>query len=311
MQSALGRGVVLLAAFAALLIALPSTLGAQEGDVGDAPPITDDQEPAGDETTEAHIDVQISGDLQVSAVSTVTQDGGTVEITTGFGLPDFADEWPYTCTWDEHLTGANNDGQGLGGGTRRVVTPTPGRFYHLRCEHDTDPALNIDNANYQYGQPTGEDVITSGDLVFEIIDTDLITLPPLFVGISPEARQVTGLETWLWPEGSLAAQNAFAEAGTLGVEVRATYQGTIFHMGDSAGSQVACTVQVETVPADVPHPCAFTYFEEGGYTITAVSSWLYEWRDNAGTQEFEELDTIELDETLIVDVVDLEALISR
>ena len=145
----------------------------------------------------------------------------------------------------------------------------------------------------------------------------MLDIPDLFVGISPDARQVTGLETWLWPQAApgvvdpLAAQSAFAEAGTLGVELRATYQGTVFHMGDSANSQVTCTVQVESVPAGVAHPCAFTYLEEGTYDITAVSTWLYEWRDNAGTPDFVDLGEFDFDEDLTVEAVDLEALISR
>ena len=42
-----------------------------------------------------------------------------------------------------------------------------------------------------------------------------------------------------------------------------------------------------------------------------MSTWLYEWRDNAGTPDFVDLGEFDFDEDLTVEAVDLEALISR
>lgn len=309
-------------ALAAFLAFSTSGLGAQadEAPPADTPPA--DTDPQVEEEV-LHPNPRVDGaDINFAIGVEVTSETQSVSETIRtdvFGLPDFADAWPYTCTWDHWQTGE----PGLV--SNRVTFPTPGERYHLRCIHDFDPAQNIDNFNYLYGQVIGTadaQIITTGELIQAARDE--ITLPVFSVGISPDpavADQVTGLQSWLWPatadgiDDPLAEQTAFAQVGPLGVELRVNYVSTTFDMGDGS-APVVCTVQVTQAPPGSEHPCTHTYLEEGNYTITGTSEWEWEFVDNAQGAGFTEVTFDVINDgsqvfTLDVEVVDLEALISR
>ena len=245
-----------------------------------------------------NVAVDPDGTATVSAVEIA---GGVSTASVSFGTPPQAAVWPYTCTWDAWTPYGNY---------LRVGVPTLGDYYHLRCAHDTNPALDIDLFPYQYGTPT--DLVTSSDLVLEALA--VLTPPPLFVGISPDpliADQITGVESWLWPEGSFEAGTATAETATLAASVTAQHLYTTFNMGD--GTEFDCVGQEQWTPVAGSTSCSHTYLEEGTYTVTATSYWQYFWNDNADQVLFLPVENGIRDfvEVLDVEVVDLEALISR
>ena len=269
------RSVVLIALLAALSVLSATAISAQTG-----------------------VSVDTDGEATVSAVETA---GGVSTATTSFGLPPFAAVWPYTCTWDGWLP------YGI---YERVSVPTPGQYYHLRCTHDTNPALDIDDPNYLYGTPTN--LVTSSDLALVAMAT--LTPPALSVGLSPDplnADQITGVESWLWPEGSFDAGFATAETATLASSVTAEHLYTTFNMGD--GTTFDCVGQEKWTPGAGSTSCSHTYLEEGTYTVTATSYWQYYWNDNAQQPLFFPIEDGIRDfvEVLDIEVVDLEALISR
>lgn len=255
----------------------------------------------------------IGGDGSANATAGVFSPGGV----SGGPAPAGASTttpWPYLCDFGDY---AGNIYQNFSPPVPRLEE---GHFYHVDCDA-TDPAFNdyvVQFWQYIPGVPHGTAGVVTTYEVLEVA-TDSVLPPPLPVGIAPELRQVTGLETWLWPDGDVTTPvTAQAHAGTPGstyieVTAEATWQGTRFDMGD--GNVVECTTQDIWVSGAGESGCVHTYLEEGTYTITAVSTWEYVWWDSTvrapNPPDGRPIGTFPFTETLTVDVIDIEALISR
>ncbi len=227
-------------------------------------------------------------------------------ITLGDGAPGASPYWPYTCNWDEPWT--NSD---------VIISPTdtpiPGHRYYLRCIPDEDsdlPAIG-EFVIYDPLDPIpGFAAVTS----IEIRDfaRDFVQPNPLPVGISPDGIQITGVETWLWPDGSLDRVRASANANGLTVTVEARYRGTTFDLGLEGVDKIVCTEQVEWTPGMESTPCAYTYLLEAeNVTIDAESEWDFVWWDNAAQPVPALFETITPNEVLELAIIDLEAVISN
>ena len=279
-----GRIVVFLAIFAALSVSA-TVLGAQ-----------------------SRVVVDDDGTATVSATVSTTS---SITVSRGTAPAPQAASWPYECDWNVwnayHVY-------------TTTAVPVDGGLYHLECAHNTDPAQDIDIFPYTYNStvavdvppPLGVSVVTSSHLVQSALAN--FDPPPLTVGISPDPQlteQVTGIESWLWPDGSLIADVTTAEVPGLSSSVTAIYMGTVFDMGD--GTTVSCNVQVEWSPGGASTPCSHTYLEEGNFDVVASSTWQYIWTDSAaqGLAGWADLGGFTFDEVLPIEVVDLEALISN
>jgi len=251
----------------------------------------------------ASVAAQTDAMIEPDGSATVSVERHVGPISIGGSTPA-PGPWPYTCEWNEwHIY------------LSFVPTPSPtrGEWYELTCTHATDPAQDIYEFTYQYDPVAGTPtlgLVNSGDLA-AAAQANLLP-PPLPVGLSPDplqTDQITGVETWLWPDGPLVAGTQSATATNLSAWVTAYYRGTVFDMGN--GDTVTCDVRVEWVPGATSSPCVYTYWEEGTYEITATSDWQYVWWDNALQPGEADLGTVPFVETLTIEVVDLEAVISR
>jgi len=212
--------------------------------------------------------------------------------------------WPYTCEWYT-LRG------GSGGEDFQTTRPEGGGRHRLVCEprpgFDVEPIDVI--TNYNPAEPIpGVAVVTSAQLAIEA--RDALRPEPLYVGLSPEDVQITGVETWFWPDGTIAEQTETASAGGLTATVRAKWVSTTFYTGED-GVEVTCTAQTIWTPGATSSPCTHTYLTESpARTVRAVSQWSFTWWDNAGQQTPVSLGTEPYEEVEVIEVVDLEAVIS-
>jgi hypothetical protein len=255
-----------------------------------------------------------SGTLSAQEDSEIVVDGTTATVTVvaagpitlGNGAHGASPYWPYTCNWDEPW--ANTD---------VIISPTdtpiPGHRYYLRCVPDEDsdlPAIG-EFVIYDPLDPVpGFAAVTS----IEIRDfaRDFVQPNPLRVGISPDGIQITGVETWLWPDGSLDRVQARANANGLTVTVEARYRGTTFDPDQEGIEPIVCTEQVEWTPGMETTPCAYTYLIEAeNVTIDAESEWDFVWWDNAAQTVPALFETITPNEVLDVAIIDLVAVISN
>ena len=264
--------------------------------------------PAGANT---EVNVDSSGAKISVAVPAGTSPGdvnGDGTLSTGSGGGGGGQIWPYTCEWfilDIYFTLSD------------LTDPLEdGRGYWLQCDLTAQGAalgfspINTFTTYFAAqvipGVPGSESSVTLAETAVQNLVPDALE-----VGISPGARQITGLESYLWPDGSTASVTETAGV-PVGLEAWAiaTWQGTVFDMG--GGVTVSCTVQVAWSPGLTSSPCSHTYLEEQGTTaISATSTWDVVWGDNALVAGPRAAGTITLVEDLVVDVVDLEAVINQ
>lgn len=227
-------------------------------------------------------------------------------ITRGDGAPGALPYWPYTCYWDTVF--ANSDvvlGPSNG--------PVPGHRYYLRCLPDEGSGLDPIGEFVVYNplDPVpGFAAVTS----IEIRDfaRDFVEPNPLLVGLSPDGIQITGVETWFWPDGSIAAVQASANANGLAVTVEARYRGTSFDLGIPGLEPLVCDEQHIWVAGSDHTDCAHTYLNQAeNVTIDATSEWDFVWWDNAAQPVPVLFETIFPDETLDIEIIDLEAVITN
>ncbi|MGI9606089.1 MAG: hypothetical protein ACR2P0_08125 [Acidimicrobiales bacterium] len=212
----------------------------------------------------------------------------------------------FVCTWASVF--ANTDVV-LG----RTVVLVEGSRYYLSCdpldgtdEPDWDDQIIV----YDPADPVPGHV-TSLEVRDFVRDQGLVRPDPLLVGVSPSAVQITGVETWLWPDGSLDRVRASASAGGLTVTVEARFEQTVFDMAEDGVAPIVCSRQVEWQRGRDEPACAHTYLTEAAQrTITASSEWDFVWWDNAAQPGPVFWETVTLDEQLDVEVIDLEAVIS-
>ncbi len=227
-------------------------------------------------------------------------------ITRGDGAPGALPYWPYTCHWDEVF--ANSDVI-----LSTTDSPIPGDRYFLRCLPDEDSNLDVIGEFVVYNplDPVpGFAAVTS----IEIRDfaRDFVEPNPLLVGLSPNGVQITGVETWFWPDGSIAAVQASANANGLAVTVEARYRGTNFDLGVLGLEPLVCVEQQVWVSGADNTDCAHTYLNQAEQvTIGATSEWDFVWWDNAAQPVPVLFETILPDETIDIEIIDLEAVITN
>lgn len=249
---------------------------------------------------------QGDGDIVVDGTRATVTVVAAGPITRGEAAPGAVPYWPYTCHWD--ATFANSDVI-LG----PTTTPIPGQRYYLRCVPDQDSGLD----------PIGEFVVYNpldpipgfpATTSLEIRDfaRDFVQPNPLLVGISPNNIQITGVETWFWPDGSIAAVQASATASGLAVTVEARYRGTNFDLGVAGTDLLVCTDQDIWVSGAENTECSHTYLNQSEQlTVDATSEWDFVWWDNAAQQTPVLFETGFANETLDIEVIDLEAVITN
>ncbi len=227
-------------------------------------------------------------------------------ITRGDGAPGALPYWPYVCRWDTVF--ANSDVI-LG----PTADPTPGHRYFLRCTPDAESGLDLIGEFVVYDplDPVpGFAAVTS----IEIRDfaRDFVEPNPLMVGLSPNGMQITGVETWFWPDGSIAAVQASANTNGLAVTVEARYRGTTFDLGAPGLEPLVCVEQQMWVAGADTTDCAHTYLNQSQQlTIDATSEWDFVWWDNAAQPVPVLFETIFPNEGLDIEVIDLEAVITN
>lgn len=226
------------------------------------------------------------------------------EITLGPPAPGSVPDWPYVCVWAEAFA----DTEVILG---RTIRPTPGHRYWLGCTPTRDgvPAIGQFVVYDPLDPVPGVDAITSIELAE--VARGVLDPTPLPVGVSPADLQITGVETFLWPDGATESVQQTASANGLAVTVEARWSHTVFDMDEPDREPIVCEAKVEWSPGVDESPCSHTYLSEGdGRTITATSHWDFVWWDNAGQPVPVFVETVELVEELVIDVVDLEAVIT-
>lgn len=249
-----------------------------------------------------------------SAQSEATTDGGTAvitvvdagSITIVNGTPTARRPWPYTCSWFVLVGGSDIE-------SSRTTTPRPGDRHRLICnprDGFAEPQIN-ELVIYDPADPVPGTGLTTSAQIRDVA-RDALRPNPLLVGISPADVQITGVETWLWPDGSIDRVRVSASAGGLMATVEARYQGTTFAMDEPGVAPISCTTQTIWTDGADSTPCAHTYFTEAANrTVLASSEWDYVWWDNAGQPTAVDLATVAFDEAIDIEVIDLEAVISR
>ena len=254
------------------------------------------------------------GPLGAQEDSDIVVDGSRATVTVvaagpislGDAGPGVQPYWPYACAWDE--VWANSEVI-----IAQTDTPTPGQRYWLRCEPDADSGLDPIGEFVVYDplDPIpGFAAITS----IEIRDfaRDFVQPNPLPVGISPDGVQITGVETWFWPDGSLASVQASANANGLSVTVEARYRGTTYDLGEPGTAPLTCTTKDVWVPGAQHTTCAHTYLsEDERRVVESTSEWDFVWWDNAAQPVPALFETVFLAEALDIEVIDLEAVITN
>ena len=131
-------------------------------------------------------------------------------------------------------------------------------------------------------------------------------IPEFTPKFSPEAKQITGLETWFWTDGSLDEVGTVASLGGTTVEIRATYIGTEVIVGE-LDNTLDCLNQgpwSETATSD----CVYTYATESpGRAVEVINAWEFDWWQNGVF-----VDTYKTEfhsQTDVLEVADLEAVI--
>lgn len=254
---------------------------------------------------------QTSGTTEITGgegvVSVVSAPGRTISSGTGSPPAGAPAVWPYNCRF---FAGVTLESEAI------PVKPEPDRIYHLLClpRPGFEDRPRIDNIAYVYDpatsiDPAQPDLITA-DAIRRVAENRVnpTDLPPAF---SPEAQQITGIETWLWPDGPTESTSVWAAAGGLTVTIESRYRETEFTMTGANNGAVLCDDAAEWSPGADDSDCTFTFREEGEQNIAAETTWDLYWWDNAASPTPQLLGTITeaLEET--VEVVDLEAVITR
>lgn len=257
---------------------------------------------------------QTSGEVTITGsqgvVSVVSVEGGRGAIRSGGGpggAPQ-ASVWPYTC---QFFAGVD-----LGSIPVAVTAPRDGGIYHLLCTPrpgtDVEP-INIPIYTYNAG---GDFLDVDPTLVSSVqlreFAQDIIDPPDLGIGLSPADQQITGVETWFWPDGDRGPQQVSASAGELTVTIEARFVQAEYILSGANEATVRCTEFTEWSPGAGDSPCATTLFEQTpAQSIEAQSTWQLVWWDNAGQPTPIELGFITETQIEAVEVVDLEAVITR
>ena len=307
-QALIGFCFALLLALAALA-ALANPVGAQDSDTAPEPPPAD---PATSE--EAGSDANDDG--SVSAFVVFTEEHST----PGRRLGSPATGGPvYACYFAEQFidaSGATRFGDDFIPDTAGPDL-VPGNFYARQCLDDLGNVADFGIIEYQ---PLGEGgIVTELTVVLErAVALELSAEPP---DLSPEAQQITGIETWF-----NSPQDPFLEEelalGPITVGLRARLVAVEIDPGDGS-APFSCDptnfIDWSTGVADTE--CSHTYIDEpdsDAYRGRITYSWEYDWRPHIITglppteadwvPNFAQgIAAVEFD----VEVIDLEAVITQ
>lgn len=219
-------------------------------------------------------------------------------------------EFPWTCFFDTGTTLAD-------AGAQTTTSPVDGQTYHLYCNPNpgfTNVVDRIDDFAYVYNAadpfPDQPGLITS--IQVREMAEDRAAPTTLTPGLSPDGRQITGVETWFWPKGSTETVTAQASAGGLTVTVEARYVETTFTVPPPNDATFTCDSYVEWTPGATESPCTYAFTTETpGQAVIADSRWDFYWFDNLLAQEPVLYATVTNTEVANVPVIDLEAVITR
>ncbi len=133
--------------------------------------------------------------------------------------------------------------------------------------------------------------------------------------LSPDANQITGLETWIDQPGPTELGPDWASAGSVTVGVRGRLVDVLINPGDGSAPFNCDPTDFAAWTAGATNAgCSHTYWEEptsGSYQMQATYFWTYDWLPDG--QTIWELDFFQDAEVVAFDVavVDLEAVISN
>ncbi|MBT8207941.1 MAG: hypothetical protein HKN94_08995 [Acidimicrobiales bacterium] len=244
--------------------------------------------------------------------STLSGDGTGVTVTlVAEGVIQRGNSSPpvgptYSCSW----ANLRNGGTVWYSAATVLIS---GTLYGLTCvEIDGTPApwspitVVYDPADEVPGQTTSKEIRDW------ITDNGLVRGQPLAAGMSPATDQITGVETWLWPDGNTITQSDSATVNGLTVTVEARWVRSVFDVGEPGAPPITCDVIIEWTPGALNPSCAHTYTTEAAARpVTTTSYWDFYWWDNQFQPAPVFWGTIPVTTGQVVRVVDLEALISR
>ncbi len=240
--------------------------------------------------------------------------GGTAQVTVAAGLTvddivvgtSSAPQGPrYKCSLQTGGYGEWNTG--ISGWNNLIV----GELYFQLCQPvDPGPPPIFQPIIWDPTNPAGPLGLSTVE-IREWIDSNFLTPTALPARLSPAGEQVTGLESWIWPEGPRTLPAVYASAGGLTVGVRARLESMTFDPGDGNPS-FSCSSFTEWTPGNANPECAYTYLTEpeaGSYSLRAQTTWIFEWQENGGLWvDYGVANPAQIQD---VPIIDLEAVISR
>ena len=225
-------------------------------------------------------------------------------IRSGHAAPGSVPDWPYDCTFANAFT---NTEVILG----RADNPIRGQRYWLSClpKEGRDVLPIGEWIVFDPADPVPGVNAIAAEVVRDAARANL-PIPDLAVGRNPDFLQITGIDTWFWPDGDTNPIGSAANVNGLEVEVQAQWNKTTFELGD--GNILECE-RVEPWSTVAPETdCAHMYLEDlGPITVSAVSEWSFFWHDNFEQPEWVFWETVTATEIDDLEVHDLEAVISK
>lgn len=138
-----------------------------------------------------------------------------------------------------------------------------------------------------------------------------LPIDAIIPALSPEGRQVTGLETWIWPGVARQTPTQYASAG--GYEVGAyAYLTKMEFTPNDGGGWFACDDFTEWSRGASNPACSYTFYTEsasGTWSMDAQTSWQVFWQDVGAP--FVPYGFAEPADAFDIEVLDLEAVITR
>ena len=254
----------------------------------------------------------VNGVGEVTVIYSPDTDGGEDGNDDGGNVPTTATEWPWTC---EFWIGVTPEDLGS-----TTTTPVPERYYHLVCSVNPShigvvQPINIPAYQYQPGVDFAGLPGARTSLDVRQVAQNTVVPEAATPGVNPPATQITGIETWFWPDGDLTTITGSATAGGLTVTVQAEYVSTTFTIGtpgDLEAESFVCDSFVVWTPDATGSECTYALIRESAsQTIAAESSWDFSWYDNAAQPTPTDFERWTFTEVIDVEVVDLEAVIAR
>ncbi len=184
-----------------------------------------------------------------------------------------------------------------------------GRTYWIHCRRG---GVTVGQPRYFVHEP-GTPPISNEGLARRAAETLVLDLPSATTNPDPDARQLPGVETWLWVDpASWEPQRETASIPGLSATVTATPERVTWDMGD--GTTVVCEgpgtpYDTSLPPEDQATDCGHVYQRAGTPTVTVTVSWRIDWTATDG--DAGSLGTVDRTSTLQLTVVDRQAVGTR